>query len=53
MSSETLAGFLLIAAGAIWTVTLHCPTHWFVGYMVSIRFTDYFVGGPAAARAPG
>ena len=52
VSSETLAGFLLIAAGAIWTVTLHCPTHWFVGYMVSIRFTDYFVGGPPPPR-PG
>ena len=52
MSSETLAGLLLIAAGAIWTVALHCPTHWFVGYMASIRFTDYFVGGPPPP-APG
>ena len=52
VSSETLAGLLLIAAGAIWTVALHCPTHWLVGYMVSIRFTDYFVGGPPPPR-PG
>ena len=52
VSSETLAGLLLIAAGVIWTVALHCPTHWLVGYMVSIRFTDYFVGGPPPPR-PG
>ena len=52
VSSETLAGLLLIVAGADWTVTLHSPTHWFVGYLVSIRFTDYFVGGPPPPR-PG
>lgn len=52
VSSSTLAGLLLIAAGAIWTVTLHSPTHWFVGSLVSIRFTDYFVGGPPPPR-PG
>lgn len=51
-SSDTVAGLLLIAAGAIWTVALHSPTHWLVGYMVSIRFTDYFVGGPPPPR-PG
>jgi hypothetical protein len=52
VSSETLAGLLLIAAGVIWTVALHCPTHWFVGYLASIRFTDYFIGGPPPPR-PG
>ena len=52
VSSSTLAGLLLIAAGAIWTVALHSPTHWFVGSLVSIRFTDYFVGGPPPPR-PG
>jgi hypothetical protein len=52
VSSTTLAGLLLIAGGAIWTVALHSPTHWFVGYLVSIRFTDYFVGGPPPPR-PG
>jgi len=52
VSSETVAGLLLIAAGAIWTVALHSPTHWLVGTMVSIRFTDYFVGGPPPPR-PG
>ncbi len=52
VSSSTLAGLLLIAAGAVWTVALHSPTHWFVGTLVSIRFTDYFVGGPPPPR-PG
>lgn len=52
VASSTLAGLLLIAAGAVWTVALHSPTHWLVGYMVSIRFTDYFIGGPPPPR-PG
>lgn len=50
--SSTLAGLLLIAAGVIWSVSFHSPTHWFVGYLASIRFTDYFMGGPAPPR-PG
>lgn len=52
VSSSTLAGLLLIAAGLIWSVSLHSPTHWFVGYLASIRFTDYFLGGPPPPR-PG
>ena len=52
VSSPGLAGLLLIAAGAVWTVALHSPTHWLVGSLVSIRFTDYFVGGPPPPR-PG
>ncbi len=52
VSWQTFAGMLLVAAGAIWTVALHSPTHWFVGSLVSIRFTDYFVGGPPPPR-PG
>lgn len=52
VSSPTLAGLLLVAAGAIWTVALHSPTHWFVGSLLSIRFTDYFLGGPPPPR-PG
>jgi hypothetical protein len=52
VASPTLAGLLLIAAGLIWSVSLHSPTHWFVGYMASIRFTDYFMGGPPPPR-PG
>jgi hypothetical protein len=46
------AGLLLIAAGAIWTVTLHSPAHHLVGWLAGIRFTDYFVGGPPPPR-PG
>jgi hypothetical protein len=52
VTSSTLSGLLLIAAGAIWTVALHSPTHGLVGYAVSIRFTDYFIGGPLPPR-PG
>ncbi len=46
------AGLLVIAAGAIWTVTLHSPAHHLVGWLAGIRFTDYFVGGPPPPR-PG
>jgi hypothetical protein len=35
---------LLVAAGA-WAVGFHSPTHWLVGRLVGIRFTDYFLGG--------
>jgi hypothetical protein len=52
VSSSTLAGLFLIAAGVIWSVSFHSPTHWFVGYLASIRFTDYFLGGPPPPR-PG
>jgi hypothetical protein len=45
-------GLALIAAGAIWSLSLHSPTHWLVGYMVGIRWTDYFLGGPPPPR-PG
>jgi hypothetical protein len=45
-------GLALVAAGAIWSVSLHSPTHWLVGYMVGIRWTDYFLGGPPPPR-PG
>lgn len=45
-------GLALVAAGAIWSVSVHSPTHWLVGYIVGIRFTDYFLGGPPPPR-PG
>ena len=45
-------GLALIAAGAIWAVAVHSPTHWLVGYLVGIRWTDYFLGGPPPPR-PG
>jgi hypothetical protein len=39
------AGLLLIAAGGIWCVALHSPSHQLVGWLFGIRFTDYFLGG--------
>lgn len=50
--SPPWAGALLIGAGAAWSVALHCPTHWLIGSMFGIRFTDYFLGGPPPPR-PG
>lgn len=52
VSSSTLSGLLLLGAGAVWTVSLHSPTHWAVGRAVGIGFTDYFIGGPPPPR-PG
>jgi hypothetical protein len=52
VSSSTLSGLLLLGAGAVWTVSLHSPTHWAVGRAIGIRFTDYFIGGPPPPR-PG
>ena len=51
-SSWTVAGLALVVAGGLWTVSLHCPAHWLVGWMVGIRFTSYFIGGPPPPR-PG
>ena len=31
---------------------MHSPTHWLVGYLIGIRWTDYFLGGPPPPR-PG
>lgn len=45
-------GLALIAAGAIWSVSVHAPTHWLVGYLAGIRWTDCFLGGPPPPR-PG
>jgi hypothetical protein len=52
VTSTTLAGLLVLGAGLLWSVSLHSPTHWAVGRMVGIAFTDYFVGGPPPPR-PG
>lgn len=52
VASAVWAGMLLIGAGAVWSVALHCPTHWVVGSLFGIRFTDYFLGGPPPPR-PG
>lgn len=45
-------GLALVAAGAIWCLSVHSPTHWLAGYLVGIRWTDYFLGGPPPPR-PG
>jgi hypothetical protein len=52
VSSSTLSGLLFVGAGAVWTVSLHSPTHWVVGRVIGIDFTDYFFGGPPPPR-PG
>jgi hypothetical protein len=45
-------GLALLAAGVIWAIAVHSPTHWLVGRAIGIRFTDYFLGGPPPPR-PG
>jgi hypothetical protein len=52
IASPVWAGVLLVGAGVAWSVALHCPTHWLVGWLFGIRFTDYFLGGPPPPR-PG
>jgi len=52
IESPGWAGLWLLAAGGIWTIALHSPTHHLVGWLVGIRFTDYFFGGPPPPR-PG
>jgi hypothetical protein len=49
-SSETVTGIGLVVGGIAWAVGLHSPTHWLVGRLVGIRFTDYFLGGPPPRR---
>jgi hypothetical protein len=46
------AGIALLAAGLAWSLGVHSPTHWAVGWIDGIRFTDYFLGGPPPPR-PG
>jgi hypothetical protein len=50
--SDVVAGIALLAAGGIWSVSVHCLAHWVVGRVVGIRFSAYFVGGPFPPR-PG
>jgi hypothetical protein len=47
----TLAGIGLVVAAAAWMVAFHSPTHWLVGRLVGIRFTDYFL--KSALAPPG
>ena len=51
-SSPVLAGLGLVAAGAIWSVSLHSLAHWAVGRLAGIRFTDFFLAGSPLPR-PG
>ena len=37
---ELISGLALIFAAGVWTVGLHSPTHWVVGRVVGIRYTD-------------
>lgn len=46
-----VGGALVVAAGAL-AIGVHAPTHWVVGRLIGMRFTDYFLGGPPPAR-PG
>jgi hypothetical protein len=49
---ELVSGLALLLAAGTWAIGLHSPTHWIVGRLVGIRFTDYFLGGPPPPR-PG
>jgi hypothetical protein len=44
-ADPTVAGLALLVAAGAWAVGFHSPTHWLVGRLVGIRFTDYFLGG--------
>jgi hypothetical protein len=52
VSSAVLKGLGLVAAGALWAVSLHCLAHWLVGRLEGMRFTDYFIGRQLPPR-PG
>jgi hypothetical protein len=51
-TEDTVAGIALLVAGGAWSLGVHSPTHWFIGWMSGIAFTDYFLGGPPPPR-PG
>jgi hypothetical protein len=44
-ADPTVAGLALLVAAGAWAVGFHSPTHWLVGRLIGIRFTDYFLGG--------
>jgi hypothetical protein len=48
----TVSGVLLLASGPMLSVSLHDLAHWLVGRIVGIRFTAYFLDGPARVQ-PG
>ncbi len=45
LADPTVAGLALLVAAGAWAIGFHSPTHWLVGRLVGIRFTDYFLGG--------
>ncbi len=51
-TEDLTAGIALLVAGGAWSLGVHSPTHWFVGWLAGIAFTDYFLGGPPPPR-PG
>jgi hypothetical protein len=51
-ADPVVAGIALLAAAAIWSISVHCPAHWVVGRLVGIRFIAYTFGGPFPPR-PG
>ena len=44
--NRTVSGVLLVAAGAVLSVTLHDLAHWAWGRAVGMRFLCYFLDGP-------
>lgn len=52
LEDPLVVGVLVVAAGLVWTVALHSPAHWLVGWLAGMRFTDYFLGGGIPPR-PG
>jgi hypothetical protein len=48
----TLAGLALLAAGGAWALGIHSLTHQAFAWVVGIRCTGYFLGGPPPPR-PG
>lgn len=51
-TENVAAAIALLVAGGAWSLGVHSPTHWFVGWLAGIRYTDYFLGGPPPPR-PG
>ncbi len=51
--SSVVAGIALLAAGGVWSVTLHDLAHWAVGRAVGIRFVAYFIGWRPPPPRPG
>jgi hypothetical protein len=44
LENGTVVGVLAVGTGLAWAVAFHSPTHWLVGWLGGIGFTDYFLG---------